>query len=269
MHYYSHHIGDFIKATSRLSDSQAMAYLRLTWLYYDKDGIVANDPEQIAFEIGSDLKTVILIIKTYFDIDGEFIKQSRCDKELQGYLNKSTGGKKGAESRWNNKDSDSLPIAYPSSSQCVPNANPMPTQCDPNANQEPRTKNQLKTNTNVVITTPPSLKTKDGIPDCPHQKILAAYKQSIPELPFPKDWSGLRASALKSRWVWVMKNGKLAEPTEDCGVEYFKRLFDYIAQSDFLMGRAGNFSATLDWICKNDNFLKIIEGKYENRKVAA
>ncbi|MFM2015631.1 MAG: hypothetical protein RIQ51_1121, partial [Bacteroidota bacterium] len=63
MHYYQHHIGDFIKATSRLTDSQAMAYLRLIWMYYDKDGVVKNDPEQIAFQIGSDSQTVTLIIK--------------------------------------------------------------------------------------------------------------------------------------------------------------------------------------------------------------
>ena len=135
MHYYSHHIGDFIKATARLSDSQAMAYLRILWLYYDKDGIIEHDIEQIAFEVGSDPKTVELIIKTYFKIEGNFIKQYRCDKEIAGYLKKSTGGKEGANKRWNNKDSDSLPNG-------LPNADAMPTQCDPNANQEPITNNQ-------------------------------------------------------------------------------------------------------------------------------
>ena len=143
MHYYQHHIGDFIKATSRLTDSQVMAYLRLIWLYYDKDGVVSNDPEQICFEIGSDVKTIKMIIKTYFEVDGEFLRHSRCDKELQGYLNKSVGGKKGAERRWKNRVSNSLPITIP-----------MPTQCDPNANQEPITKNQK-----------PNITTPDGVSD--------------------------------------------------------------------------------------------------------
>lgn len=124
-------------------------------------------------------------------------------------------------------------------------------------------------NTIVADATSPSSKTEDGIPDCPHQKILTLYKRSLPELPYPKDWSGARASALKSRWVWVLKNRKLAERTEECGLNYFERMFDYIAQSDFLTGRTGTFSASLDWICKNENFLKIIEGKYENRKAVA
>jgi uncharacterized protein YdaU (DUF1376 family) len=133
MHYYQHHIGDFIKATSRLTDNQVMAYLRILWMYYDKDGVVKNDTEQIAFQTGSDSQTVSLIIKTYFEISDGYLKQSRCDKELEGYLNKSKGGKAGADKRWGNKQSDSLPITIP-----------MPTQCDPNANQEPITNNHKK-----------------------------------------------------------------------------------------------------------------------------
>jgi len=147
MHYYQHHIGDFIKATSRLSDGQAMGYLRLLWLYYDKDGNVEHDVAQIAFEVGSDAETVALIIKTYFDVEGGFIKQTRCDKEIQGYLRKSEGGKVGAKNRWSNESQHGLPIANPL-------GNPMPTQCEPNAtpvltnNQEPITKNHKK-NTNT------------------------------------------------------------------------------------------------------------------------
>ena len=148
MHYYSHHIGDFIKATARLSDSQAMAYLRILWLYYDKDGIIEHDIEQIAFEVGSDPKTVELIIKTYFQVEGNFIKQSRCDKEIEGYLKKSIGGKEGAKKRWDNTNNDGSPNSLPNG---IPNAEAMPTQCDPNANQEPITNNHIK-NKNI---TPP------------------------------------------------------------------------------------------------------------------
>jgi uncharacterized protein YdaU (DUF1376 family) len=159
MYYYQHHIGDFIKSTSRLTDSQAMAYLRLIWLYYDKDGHVINDYEQLAFEIGSDIKTVQMIVKTYFEVNGEYLKHSRCDKELQGYLNKSVGGKKGAESRWKNKVSDSIPITIP-----------MPTQCNPNANQEPRTNNQES-----VLSTTVAKATKGSrfsLQDIPEEWIL-------------------------------------------------------------------------------------------------
>ena len=159
MYYYQHHIGDFIKSTSRLTDSQAMAYLRLIWLYYDKDGQVFNDSEQLAFEIGSDIKTIQMIVKTYFETDGEYLKHSRCDKELQGYLNKSEGGKKGAEARWKNKVSHSIPIGIP-----------MPTQCDPNANQEPRTKNHINTIAPKKVATP------EGVSDLIFKDYLEVRK---------------------------------------------------------------------------------------------
>jgi uncharacterized protein YdaU (DUF1376 family) len=154
MHYYQHHIGDFIRATSRLTDSQAMAYLRLIWIYYDKNGVVENDPKQLAFEIGSDVETVALMIKTYFEVDGDFIRQSRCDRELVGYLNKSKGGKLGADKRWGKRDRDSLPIA-----------NPMPPQCDPNANQEPITNNQK-----------PNINTPDGVSESVFKDYLEVRK---------------------------------------------------------------------------------------------
>ena len=154
MHYYQHHIGDFIRATSRLTDSQAMAYLRLIWIYYDKNGVVENDPKQLAFEIGSDVETVALMIKTYFEVDGDFIRQSRCDRELVGYLNKSKGGKLGADKRWGKRDSDSLPIT-----------NPMPPQCDPNANHKPITNNHK-----------PNINTPNGVTESVFKDYLEVRK---------------------------------------------------------------------------------------------
>jgi len=56
MHYYQHHIGDFIKATARLSDEQSMAYLRLIWMYYDRERPLPDDIEALAFQLGSDRK---------------------------------------------------------------------------------------------------------------------------------------------------------------------------------------------------------------------
>jgi uncharacterized protein YdaU (DUF1376 family) len=131
-----------------------MAYLRLIWIYYDKNGVVENDPKQLAFEIGSDVETVALMIKTYFEVDGDFIRQSRCDRELVGYLNKSKGGKLGADKRWGKRDSDSLPIT-----------NPMPTQCDPNANHKPITNNQK-----------PNITTPDGVSESVFKDYLEVRK---------------------------------------------------------------------------------------------
>jgi hypothetical protein len=47
-------------------------------------------------------------------------------------------------------------------------------------------------------------------------------------------------------------------------IERWKAFFDYIKQSDFLMGRTPSPWSGLcfDWIFKSENFAKIIEGNY-------
>lgn len=114
MHYYPHHIGDFIKATSRLTDSQSMAYLRLLWLYYEQEQPLTIDCDLLAFQIGSDPATVELVLKSFFKFDGQVWRQTRCDDVIASYQKQSTGGKLGAKKRWDNqknKGNDGVAIA--------------------------------------------------------------------------------------------------------------------------------------------------------------
>lgn len=41
-----------------------------------------------------------------------------------------------------------------------------------------------------------------------------------------------------------------------------KQVFINISKSDFLQGKCGGFRADLDWICNENNFIKILEGRY-------
>jgi uncharacterized protein YdaU (DUF1376 family) len=105
MHYYQHHIGDFIKATSRLTDSQAMAYLRLIWMYYDSEKPLPNDIEVLALQIGLPIDDVHLLLRAYFRLEDGVWKHSRCDAEIEEYRSfvdkKSRAGKASAEQRKN------------------------------------------------------------------------------------------------------------------------------------------------------------------------
>jgi hypothetical protein len=97
--------------------------------------------------------------------------------------------------------------------------------------------------------------------DCPHQEIIALYKELIPVGVVPKVWSGTRATHLKARWREDKKHQDL---------DYWRRLFIYITESSFLMGKVHDsskrpFEISLDWIVMPDNFAKIIEGKYHGR----
>ena len=114
MHYYQHHIGDFIKATARLSDSQTMAYLRLLWMYYDTEKPLILDTELLAFQIGTSIQDTELLLRTFFILTDEGWKQTRCEEEILDYREfrnkKSMAGKASAEQR---KNTRSTPVEQP------------------------------------------------------------------------------------------------------------------------------------------------------------
>jgi len=138
MHYYQHHIGDFVRDTARLTDSQCMAYLRLIWMYYDTEKPLPDDPEGLAFQVGASDQDIRLILKHYFEFDGDFHRHKRCDKEIADYHSKKEKAAKSANARWNN------PNAMRTHTERIANERVL------DANQEPRTKNQIKKATTVA-----------------------------------------------------------------------------------------------------------------------
>jgi uncharacterized protein YdaU (DUF1376 family) len=103
MNYYQHHIGDFIRDTARLSDSQCMAYMRMLWVYYETEQPLENDADALAFKIGANASDVHQILKHFFFLhDDNLWHQARCDKEILGFRGKSEKAKNSANARWNN-----------------------------------------------------------------------------------------------------------------------------------------------------------------------
>ena len=83
------------------------------------------------------------------------------------------------------------------------------------------------------------------------QTIIDDFNRLCPSLPAVKSLSDERKSNIKAR---------LSEhdtPLTD--------IFEKIEASDFLTGRNGKWQATFDWIFKKANYLKIIEGNYDNK----
>lgn len=95
---------------------------------------------------------------------------------------------------------------------------------------------------------------------CPHGEIIDLYHGTCPSLPAVKDWTKHRQSLLRSRWN---------EDKERQSLEWWKSFFQKVAASDFLMGKAKAWQADLEWLIRPRNFLKVIEGKYENRESSA
>lgn len=98
-------------------------------------------------------------------------------------------------------------------------------------------------------------------PPCPHEQIIAAYHEELPELRPVQVWNDQRRKLLQSRW---------REKPERQDVEYWRRYFRFIRESEFLMGQTDSgpgkkpFSADLEWLIRPTNFAKIVEGKYHD-----
>jgi len=206
MHYYQHHIGDFIKDTTNLDDHQLATYLRMLWVYYTEEKPFDDDLESIAFAMRSDEKTVHLLLRHFFEKSVDKWHHNRCDREIAKYHAKSESAAKSANARWNN-------------------AKAMRTHTERNtnesvfdANQEPITNNQKPIkNKATVVATP------EGVSDSVWQDfktLRKAKKAPITE----RALDGLRSEAQKAGWT-------LEQALSECcvrGWQAFKA--DWVAQ---------------------------------------
>jgi len=253
MHYYQHHIGDFIKATARLTDGQSMAYLRLLWMYYDTEKPLKPDTKVLAFQIGSTVEETELLLESFFWLAENGWHHTRCDQEISEYRafleKKSNAGKASAERRKINSATDVEQVL---------------NECS--------TTEQLTTNhkplTNINKESKDSLSA--GLPTCPHQEILNLYKKHLPQLAQPRVWDGVRQSNLRQRWLQAAKPSVFSPNGYDNqadGLAWWDSFFAYIANDTKLANgfetKDRTWRPDLVWIVNATNFAKIIDGKYQ------
>lgn len=115
----------------------------------------------------------------------------------------------------------------------------------------------------LVAQEPPST----GIPPCPHERIRALWAEVLPKLPQHRIWTETRRKHLQTRWrdTAVDEGWK----TQEQGVDWFRKLFVFVGESQFLTGRAPSsrpgqppFVCELEWLLLPSNWAKVIEGKY-------
>jgi hypothetical protein len=78
-----------------------------------------------------------------------------------------------------------------------------------------------------------------------------------------------RRKHLVSRWREVDATDKLSNKQE--GLEIFAAFFERVHKSNFLSGRTNKkngrvWKANLDWLILPTNFLKVVEGHYDNER---
>lgn len=98
-------------------------------------------------------------------------------------------------------------------------------------------------------------------PECPHKKIIGLYLKILPEMPEVKIWNDDQESWLRTRW----KEDKSRQ-----SLDWWKKFFSWIRESDFLMGRTKEeFQCDLEWLIRKRNFAKIANGRYHRKKNGA
>lgn len=90
----------------------------------------------------------------------------------------------------------------------------------------------------------------------PHETIVSQvvdlFNEVCVSFPKVKKITDKRVKLIKT----LLKNSNMAEITE---------VFHKAEESDFLKGRKSNWKASFDWIMNTNNFVKVLEGNYDNK----
>ena len=232
MHFYEFNIGDYAKKTAHLTNEEDVAYRRALDMYYDTE-----KPLPITHGLATLSRRLRVSENALKNIVDEFFpdgKNQHADEKIEEYhkyldRQKSNGLKGGRP-----KVSQNNPL--------VSQNNPVPSQP---LTTKPLTTNQDNSKTLAV-----------GKPNCPHEEIIKLYHEILPMLTQVKIWNDKRKGYLQARW-------REDEKRQD--LDYWKRFFEYVSRSDFLCGRVGDFQCSFEWLVNAGNFVKVIEGNYENR----
>jgi len=114
MNYYQHHIGDFIKDTSFLSNEETGIYLKLLWLYYDTEKPLPDSILSLTMKVGAkgNQASVEGILNMFFTYEDGLWRNKRCDEEILNYRKKqevaSKAGKASAAQRALNERSTDI-----------------------------------------------------------------------------------------------------------------------------------------------------------------
>jgi len=116
MHYYQHHIGDFIKDTSYLTNEEVGIYLKLLWLYYDTEQPLTKQLFSLSMKVNARENEVTVqgILDMFFQELDDGWHHTRCDKEIAEYRAKiDTASKAGKASAAKRVFNDRLTTVQP------------------------------------------------------------------------------------------------------------------------------------------------------------
>lgn len=289
-------IDKYLGDTTDLTTEQHGAYLLLLMALWKKDGVLPNDDQRLASITrlpAARWRASKAVLMEFFQPtdDGTGITQKRLSAELvrskAATDAKAEAGAKGAAKRWQkgasedgegNGKGDGTAIAQPSRSQWQTGASTstplLPTVEDSASADALAPHRPMADGRQLALVDPPTPRPRVP-PDCPHQAVLDLWAEILPTMPQhqPGQWKGTRADHLRARWrEAATTKGWLSQAD---GLAYFRRLFEFVSRSPFLMGQVPPrevgrrpFVIRLAWLVEPGNWAKVVEGEY-HRDAAA
>ena len=137
MHHYPFHVADYMLSTAHLTPMEDIAYRRLIDLYYSTEKPIPLETHSVSRKIRLECEVVTSVLNEFFEKRDDGYHNDRCDDELSRYSGicerNKTNGKAGGR---------------PKKTQSVSSGKDLGIQNNPN--QEPITKNQSISNTDVL-----------------------------------------------------------------------------------------------------------------------
>ena len=127
-----------------------------------------------------------------------------------------------------------------------------------------RTTNQRRMGDELATTNKKIRSTKNvrsSTPSAPFSSVIDIYQELlVPPLAHLAALTEERRDVLRERWLQVRGE------TKDQKLDWFKRYFRRVQQSDFLRNGTEKWKPDFDWLMKQENLVKVLEGRYDNNK---
>jgi len=179
MHYYQHHIGDFIKDTSFLTNEEVGIYMKLIWLYYDTEKPLSNNLAVLSLKLNARHQTDVVkqLLEMFFQPVGDVWKHHRCEQVIADYHKQletaSKAGKASADKRKLNAQA----------TEVQQESNDRSTTVQPTINHKP-----------ITINHKPSLKPiRDKSLDNGFEEFWQAYPKKVGKDAAAKSWTKTKA----------------------------------------------------------------------------
>jgi len=190
--------------------------------------------------------------------------------------------RKKVNKRWGSRDIvESIPNLYRGNTESIPNLYRGNTAVLPERKEEKKEENTplVPPSLSHTLSLPPIIPPKEEKeeekrdlqanacrgseppPESTETDLVEIYHRNCPSLGRVMKITQARSSVLKARL------------REHPALDFWEIFFSRVERSDFLCGRAPprsgsevSFKADLEWVTKQANFIKILEGRYDNRK---